>query len=149
MREELPVGVGQGDVVLGLERSDACFRELRAEAELVLLFPEGVAAQWLERDRAQLAAQAGYAGIHGASSLVPVTLWVAVVSWPEEPSSSESEADSVARRTGVPIVPDELMPFYRCFPSAKREGSWPLGMVPPTEGCLDRVTWNRLMAFLT
>lgn len=41
------------------------------------------------------------------------------------------------------------MPSYRCFPSAKKEGSWPLGMVPPTEGSLDRETWNRLIAVLT
>ncbi|MGW2982940.1 transposase family protein [Streptomyces goshikiensis] len=55
----------------------------------------------------------------------------------------------LARRTGGPAVPDGLMPSYRCFPSAKKEGSWPLGMVPPAEGSLDRETWNRLIAILT
>ncbi|MGC5395897.1 hypothetical protein ACPXCP_09085 [Streptomyces sp. DT20] len=54
----------------------------------------------------------------------------------------------LARRTGDPIVPDGLMPSYRCFPSAKKEGSWPLSMIPPTEGSLDRETWNRLIATL-
>ncbi|WP_240509147.1 hypothetical protein [Streptomyces agglomeratus] len=55
----------------------------------------------------------------------------------------------LARRTGDLIVPDGLMPSYRCFPSAKNEGSWPLGAVPPTEGSLDRETWNQLIAILT
>ncbi|MFJ3927494.1 hypothetical protein [Streptomyces sp. NPDC090022] len=55
----------------------------------------------------------------------------------------------LARRTGDPAVPDGLMPSYRCFPSARKEGSWPLGMMPPTEGSLDRETWNRLIAVLT
>ncbi|MFF9645346.1 hypothetical protein [Kitasatospora aureofaciens] len=55
----------------------------------------------------------------------------------------------LARRTGDPVVPDGLLPSRRCFPSAKKEGSWPLGIVPPTEGSLDRETWNRLIAVLT
>ncbi|MFF3013750.1 hypothetical protein [Streptomyces sp. NPDC057939] len=54
----------------------------------------------------------------------------------------------LARRTGDPIVPDGLMPSHRCFPSAKKEGSWPLGTVPPTEGSLDRETWSRLITLL-
>ncbi|GAA3503340.1 hypothetical protein GCM10019016_104500 [Streptomyces prasinosporus] len=57
--------------------------------------------------------------------------------------------DELARRTGDPVVPDGLMPSYRCFPSAKKEGSWPLSMIPPPEGSLDRETWNRLIAILT
>ncbi|WP_235787041.1 hypothetical protein [Streptomyces mutabilis] len=55
----------------------------------------------------------------------------------------------LARRTGDPVVPDGLMPSYRCFSSARKEGSWPLGMVPPTEGSLDREIWNRLISVLT
>ncbi|MEU3446817.1 hypothetical protein AB0H29_06240 [Streptomyces thermolilacinus] len=55
----------------------------------------------------------------------------------------------LARRTGDPIVPDGLNPSSRCFPSARKEGSWPLSVVPPTEGSLDRETWNRLIAILT
>lgn len=54
----------------------------------------------------------------------------------------------LAQRTGDPLVPDGLLPSYRCFPSAKKEGSWPLGINPPTEGSLDRETWNRLIALL-
>ncbi|MFD6548956.1 hypothetical protein [Streptomyces sp. NPDC058398] len=46
-------------------------------------------------------------------------------------------------------MPDGLMPSYRCFPSAKKKGSWPLSMIPPTEGSLDRETWNQLIATLT
>ncbi|MCF3182038.1 hypothetical protein IPZ70_19105 [Streptomyces polychromogenes] len=42
----------------------------------------------------------------------------------------------LARRTGDPIVLDGLMPCFRCFPSATKNGSWPLGIVPPTEGSL-------------
>ncbi|MFE6051862.1 hypothetical protein ACFQ6N_13975 [Kitasatospora sp. NPDC056446] len=30
----------------------------------------------------------------------------------------------------------------------KKNGSWPLGIVPPTEGSLDRETWERLLAVL-
>ncbi|MEI5101784.1 hypothetical protein RB200_28830 [Streptomyces sp. PmtG] len=40
------------------------------------------------------------------------------------------------------------MPSYRCFPSAKKEGSWLLGTHPPTEGSLDRETWIRLTGIL-
>lgn len=55
----------------------------------------------------------------------------------------------LARRTGDPVVPDGLLPSCRCFPSAKKAGSWPLGIAPPTEGSLDRDTWNGLIAVLT
>ncbi|MEV8096883.1 hypothetical protein [Kitasatospora sp. NPDC085879] len=54
----------------------------------------------------------------------------------------------LSRRTGDPVVPDGLLPSHRCFPSARKGGSWPLGIVPPTEGSLDRETWNRLTAVL-
>ncbi|MFJ7278248.1 hypothetical protein [Kitasatospora sp. NPDC098663] len=54
-----------------------------------------------------------------------------------------------ARRIGDPVVPDGLMPSFRCFPSASKEGIWPLGIDPPTEGSLDRESWNRLIAILT
>lgn len=54
----------------------------------------------------------------------------------------------LAQRTGDPVVPDGLLPSYRCFPSAKKEGSWPLGVIPPTEGSLDRETWTRLIGIL-
>lgn len=56
--------------------------------------------------------------------------------------------DELARRTGDPAVPDGLLPSYRCFPSARIDGSWPLGVIPPTEGSLDRETWCRLIAIL-
>ncbi|NEA68246.1 hypothetical protein [Streptomyces sp. SID12488] len=55
----------------------------------------------------------------------------------------------LARRTGDPMVPDGLMPSHRCFPSAKKKGSWPLSMIPPTEGSLDRETWNQLIVTLS
>jgi len=54
----------------------------------------------------------------------------------------------LARRTGDPVVPDGLMPSYRCFASVKKGGSWPLGIDPPTEGSLDRESWNRLIGIL-
>ncbi|MGW9212314.1 hypothetical protein ACWGR4_35790 [Embleya sp. NPDC055664] len=54
----------------------------------------------------------------------------------------------LARRTGNPIVPDGRLPSFRCFSSAMKNGSWPLGIVPPTEGSLDRETWIRLMDIL-
>lgn len=54
----------------------------------------------------------------------------------------------LARRTGDPLVPDGLLPSYRCFPSVKKGDSWPLGIVPPAEGSLDRETWNRLITIL-
>ncbi|MFD0723427.1 hypothetical protein [Streptomyces globosus] len=40
----------------------------------------------------------------------------------------------LARRTGDPMVPDGLMPSYRCFPSAKKEGSWPLSVIRRPRG---------------
>lgn len=55
----------------------------------------------------------------------------------------------LAQRTGDPLVPDGLLPSHRCFPSAKMDGSWPLHISPPTEGSLDRETWNRLIGILT
>ncbi|MFJ6784942.1 hypothetical protein [Streptomyces yangpuensis] len=55
----------------------------------------------------------------------------------------------LARRTGDPLVPEGLLPSHYCFPSAKKEGSWPLGIVPPAEGSMDRETWDRLIAVLT
>ncbi|MFD4657765.1 hypothetical protein ACFWP2_19300 [Kitasatospora sp. NPDC058444] len=55
----------------------------------------------------------------------------------------------LAGRIGDPVVPDGRLPFHRCFPSVKKEGSWPLGIVPPTEGSVDRGTWDRLIAVLT
>ncbi|MFG3259603.1 hypothetical protein [Streptomyces sp. NPDC048172] len=55
----------------------------------------------------------------------------------------------LARRTGDPLVPEGLLPSHRCFPSARAGGSWPVGIQPPTEGSLDRETWQRLVALLT
>ncbi|UWE07572.1 hypothetical protein [Actinacidiphila bryophytorum] len=52
-------------------------------------------------------------------------------------------------RTGDPTVPEGLLPSYRCFPSARKNGSWPLTLSPPTEGSLDRETWTRLIDILT
>ncbi|MCR6485191.1 hypothetical protein M8542_20385 [Amycolatopsis sp. OK19-0408] len=54
----------------------------------------------------------------------------------------------LAERTGDPVVPEGSLPGYQCFPSAKKDGSWPLGIIPPTEGSLDRETWIRLITLL-
>jgi hypothetical protein len=54
----------------------------------------------------------------------------------------------LARRSGDPVVPDGLLPCFQCFPSIKKQGSWPLSIAPPTEGSLDRETWNRLIDLL-
>ncbi|MFI9803329.1 hypothetical protein ACIHEJ_02965 [Streptomyces sp. NPDC052301] len=54
----------------------------------------------------------------------------------------------LAARTGDPVVPEGLLPSYRCFPSASNGGSWPVSIVPPTEGSLDRETFNRLTRLL-
>ncbi|MFJ7219345.1 hypothetical protein [Amycolatopsis sp. NPDC098790] len=54
----------------------------------------------------------------------------------------------LAERTGDPVVPDGLLPGHQCFPSVKKDGSWPLGIAPPTEGSLDRETWTRLIDVL-
>ncbi|GAB7184521.1 hypothetical protein ATKI12_4352 [Kitasatospora sp. Ki12] len=55
----------------------------------------------------------------------------------------------LAERTGDPVVPEGMLPCYRCLPSVRKNGSWPLGIRPPTEGSLDRETWNRLVTVLT
>ncbi|MEU6817857.1 hypothetical protein [Streptomyces sp. NPDC046860] len=97
--------------MLGLECCDACFRQLRTEAKFVLLFTEGVAAEWLERDRGQLATQAGYAGIHGASSLVALTLCVPVVSWPQVLSYAECEAGA-AEHLALEVLAQAALNLY-------------------------------------
>lgn len=53
----------------------------------------------------------------------------------------------LARRTGDPVVPPGMMPCFRCFPSLGK-GGWPLGIIPPAEGSLDRETWTRLIGVL-
>ncbi|MGW6916717.1 hypothetical protein ACWGB8_23260 [Kitasatospora sp. NPDC054939] len=55
----------------------------------------------------------------------------------------------LAERTGDPAVPDGMAPCFRCFPSVRTDGSWPAGIVPPTEGSLDRESWLRLVELLT
>ncbi|WP_223243853.1 hypothetical protein [Streptomyces sp. CBMA156] len=45
-------------------------------------------------------------------------------------------------------MPDGAAPSRACFPSVRKRGSWPLGILPPTEGSLDRESWNRLTAVL-
>ncbi|WP_225827796.1 hypothetical protein [Streptomyces naphthomycinicus] len=54
----------------------------------------------------------------------------------------------LAGRTGDAVVPEGLLPCFRCFPSVQKDGSWPLRIAPPTEGSLDRETWNRLVDVL-
>lgn len=54
----------------------------------------------------------------------------------------------LAERTGDPLVPEGHLPCLHCFPSAKKNGSWPLGICPPTEGSLDRETYDRLIEIL-
>ncbi|WP_374772727.1 hypothetical protein OG756_05860 [Streptomyces sp. NBC_01310] len=54
----------------------------------------------------------------------------------------------LSARCGDPLVPEGQYPSYRCFPSAKQDGSWPVGIRPPTEGSLDRPTWDRLVDLL-
>ncbi|MGW8376456.1 hypothetical protein [Streptomyces sp. ODS28] len=56
----------------------------------------------------------------------------------------------LARRHGDPVVPEGRLPCLHCLPSARMaDGSWPAGIAVPTEGSLDRETWNRLTALLT
>ncbi len=54
----------------------------------------------------------------------------------------------LARRSGDPIVPEGTLPCYRGFPSVESDRSRPVTIEPPTEGSLDRETWNRLVALL-
>lgn len=55
----------------------------------------------------------------------------------------------LSARCGDPLVPEGSYPSLRCFPSVKLAGSWPVGIRPPTEGSLDRPTWDRLVDLLT
>ncbi|MFJ5927023.1 hypothetical protein ACIQF6_30975 [Kitasatospora sp. NPDC092948] len=55
----------------------------------------------------------------------------------------------LAERVGDPVVPEGIPPCYRCFPSVTDNGGRPTGIAWPTEGSLDRDTWNRLIAVLT
>ncbi|WKU43346.1 hypothetical protein Q3V23_04215 [Streptomyces sp. VNUA116] len=55
----------------------------------------------------------------------------------------------LARRTSGPVVRDGYLPSYRSSPDGRLpDGSWPVGIKPPTEGALDRPTWNRLIELL-
>jgi hypothetical protein len=54
----------------------------------------------------------------------------------------------LAERVGDPVVPQGQLPGHQCFPSAKKDRSWPLGILPPTEGSLDRETWAGLVDVL-
>ncbi|MEU8135629.1 hypothetical protein [Streptodolium elevatio] len=54
----------------------------------------------------------------------------------------------LARRTGNPVVPEGLLPCYRCLPFSPKEGSRLPDIALPTEGSLDRETWNRLIGIL-
>ncbi|MGW0594952.1 hypothetical protein [Streptosporangium sp. NPDC002607] len=54
----------------------------------------------------------------------------------------------LAQRSGDPVVPEGLLPCYRCFPSVPVNGSWPISIAPPTEGSMDRETWNHLIGLL-
>ncbi|TBO61651.1 hypothetical protein EYS09_00230 [Streptomyces kasugaensis] len=55
----------------------------------------------------------------------------------------------LARRVGEPVVAEGLLPSYRSAPDGRTaDRSWPTGIEPPTEGSLDRETWNRLITIL-
>ncbi|MGA4542529.1 hypothetical protein ACPA54_21290 [Uniformispora flossi] len=54
----------------------------------------------------------------------------------------------LARRIGDPVVSDGMLPCPGCFPSVKKNGSWPVGIIPPAEGSLDRETWLGLIDVL-
>ncbi|MFG2295953.1 hypothetical protein [Streptomyces sp. NPDC048603] len=56
----------------------------------------------------------------------------------------------LAARTGGPVVVEGMPPSHRSAPDAALDdGSWPAGIRPPTEGGLDRPTWDRLVDLLT
>ncbi|GHF33372.1 hypothetical protein GCM10017776_59840 [Streptomyces griseoluteus] len=84
----------------------------------MLLFSEGVAAQWLERDRGQLATQAGYAGIHGASSLVPSPYGWLGSAGQENPFPQEREAGSAEH-----LAFEHLDPVDVSFDDAGKTGT--------------------------
>jgi hypothetical protein len=54
----------------------------------------------------------------------------------------------LAQRSGDPVAPEGRLPCHRSFPSIQINGSWPVSIAPPTEGSLDRETWNRLVELL-
>ncbi|MER5891105.1 hypothetical protein ABT160_45455 [Streptomyces sp. NPDC001941] len=54
----------------------------------------------------------------------------------------------LARRSGDEVVREDYLPCLHCFPLAMKNGSWPLSIRPPTEGSLDRPTYDRLIEVL-
>ncbi|MCX5380106.1 hypothetical protein [Streptomyces sp. NBC_00091] len=54
----------------------------------------------------------------------------------------------LARRTGDPVATAELPPCYRSFPSVAAAGGQARGIYWPTEGSMDRETWNRTIEIL-
>ncbi|MFI7099422.1 hypothetical protein ACIBK8_08695 [Streptomyces sp. NPDC050161] len=71
--------------------------------------------------------------------------------WAEHPGAGWQRLRwaELARRVGEPVVAEGLLPSYRSAPDGRTsDGSWPTGIEPPTEGSLDRESWNRLVAIL-
>ncbi|MFE4695778.1 hypothetical protein ACFRIC_01690 [Streptomyces sp. NPDC056738] len=54
----------------------------------------------------------------------------------------------LASRIGDPVVPEGRFPCHTSFPAIK-SGSWAVTIQGPSEGCLDRADWNRLIDVLT
>ncbi len=54
----------------------------------------------------------------------------------------------LVERSGDPVAPEGRLPCFRSFPSVRINGSWPVSIAPPTEGSLDRESWNRLVRLL-
>ncbi|MFB0632411.1 hypothetical protein [Streptomyces sp. AB3(2024)] len=53
----------------------------------------------------------------------------------------------LSQRTGDPVVPEGRLPCHTSFPSIER--AWPVGILSPSEGRMDRADWNRLIDVLT
>lgn len=92
---------------------------------------------WVETDTPELKVPGGSLGWQGS----PGTGWHRL-RWSE-----------LAERVGDPVVPMHVpesmrYPSYHAFPSAKRNSSWPVSIQPPTEGSLDRESFQALMGVL-
>lgn len=81
VQEELPIGLRENDPVFRLVRVDSRGGKARAEAELVVLYSEGVAAERQVLDGCQLAPYAGYARVHRTLLSTRSPWWDGTQAW--------------------------------------------------------------------
>ncbi|MFF1555982.1 hypothetical protein [Streptomyces sp. NPDC058279] len=82
------------------------------------------------------------------SGLDPADVFGGTVGEPHGPRWRRLLWAELSRRTGDPVAPEGHLPCYRSFPSLREPSARPVGITGPSEGCLDRTDWDRLIEIL-